>query len=320
MVSTRQTASSHGNRRVLWLSAPWPLPTPRHSQRGVLLRSVSVVSAAVTTYLPFSATSIPERGPCLPSGALTVDDSSLTTRANVHSGLAAGARYGTAAQLDTGSPKSFNHCGSGGTTESLRRRDRHVRTGRGSSFMGRLRYFRHPLDSSTCIRHRITIVRLLRGSSPTGTLTVWVCLIPPGTVQHPTPPWAGLLAAIRATLVRHPSPPAPQTNAWRAFSLSPQPQRSRRLHSRRLFDERHLPPSIPWCSRDIALVHPGSRRGQLGARITRFSGHRGLHGQSTCFPAITSFQTRQFSSPAGTRQVHPLRARRPPWNLFFPIG
>lgn len=159
-------------------------------ERDVLLRSVSVVSAAATTHLLFSATSIPERGPCLPSGALTVDDSSLTTRANVHSGPAAGARYGTAAQLDTGWPKSFNHCGGGGTTESLRRRNRYVRTGRGSSFMGWLRYVRHPLDSSTCIRHKTQyqLVRFLRGNFLTGTLAVWVCLIPPGTVQHPTPP------------------------------------------------------------------------------------------------------------------------------------
>ena len=50
---------------------------------------------------------LPENGPCLVDGIITLDDASFTTKIAVHSGANALAPYGCVALLDTGSPQTF---------------------------------------------------------------------------------------------------------------------------------------------------------------------------------------------------------------------
>ena len=46
---------------------------------------------------------LPEQGPCLVAGVVTMDDSSFTTKIKIHSGPVA-AQLGCVALLDAGSP------------------------------------------------------------------------------------------------------------------------------------------------------------------------------------------------------------------------
>ena len=50
---------------------------------------------------------LPEQGPCLVGGTVTLDDVSLTTKIAIHSGGDAMAPYSCVALLDTGSPQTF---------------------------------------------------------------------------------------------------------------------------------------------------------------------------------------------------------------------
>ena len=50
---------------------------------------------------------LPEHGPCLIGGIITLDDASFTTKIAVHSGANALAPYGWVALPDTGSPQTF---------------------------------------------------------------------------------------------------------------------------------------------------------------------------------------------------------------------
>ena len=50
---------------------------------------------------------IPEQGPCLISGIVTMDDAKFTTLLSLHSGVSTTSRFNCRALLDTGSPQSF---------------------------------------------------------------------------------------------------------------------------------------------------------------------------------------------------------------------
>ena len=50
---------------------------------------------------------LPEHGPCLFGGIITLDDASFTTKVAVHSGANTLAPCGCVALLDTGSPQTF---------------------------------------------------------------------------------------------------------------------------------------------------------------------------------------------------------------------
>jgi len=124
---------------------------------------------------------IPEHGPCLSSGILTVDDASFTTRARIHSGPHAAVRHTAVALLDTGSPQTFisaeavkqlKDCGAA-TDLCVRHAAPRSWGGFGTSA---------PLTTSASIRLSI---QFLRGTSPTAALAVWACIVPPGTMQHP---------------------------------------------------------------------------------------------------------------------------------------
>ena len=54
---------------------------------------------------------IPEQGPDLISGVVTMDDATFTTLLSLHSGVSTTSRFNCRALLDTGSPQSFIHQG-----------------------------------------------------------------------------------------------------------------------------------------------------------------------------------------------------------------
>ena len=54
---------------------------------------------------------IPEQGPDLIGGVVTMDDATFTTLLSLHSGVSATSRFNCRALLDTGSPQSFIHQG-----------------------------------------------------------------------------------------------------------------------------------------------------------------------------------------------------------------
>ena len=117
---------------------------------------------------------LPEHGPCLVDGIITLDDASFTTKIAVHSGANAVAPYGCLALLDTGSPQTV-----------IRRDvlDRMLSVGAASvscepncaprSWGGFAKSV--PLQSSTSIRLR---VRFFRADEPTCSLAVWTCVVP----------------------------------------------------------------------------------------------------------------------------------------------
>ena len=123
---------------------------------------------------------LPEHGPCLVDGIITLDDASFTTKIAVHSGGNAVAPYGCLALLETVSPQTV-----------IRRNvlDRMLSVGAASvscepncahrSWGGFAQSA--PLQSSTSIRLR---VQFFRADEPTCSLAVWTCVVPPSVMQH----------------------------------------------------------------------------------------------------------------------------------------
>ena len=66
---------------------------------------LAVASCAAPT--PEDTPSLPEHGPGLVGGTITLDDASFTTKKTVHSGTTASTVFGCVALLDTGSPQTF---------------------------------------------------------------------------------------------------------------------------------------------------------------------------------------------------------------------
>ena len=81
-------------------STPDALPSSHFVQ-------ISAVDGATNLYPATTAPTIPEHGPCLTSGILTVDDASFTTEVLVHSGPTSAKPCKLVALLDTGSLQSF---------------------------------------------------------------------------------------------------------------------------------------------------------------------------------------------------------------------
>ncbi len=146
--------------------------------------SVSAVSIEATTYRATSPRTIPEHGPCLTGGVLTVDDSSFTTKVLVHSGPTATKRCTLVALLDTGSPQSFItataveqlKASSSASDQCIRHAQPRSWGGFGTAA---------PLTTSDSIRLSIQFMRSDSNTkTPTAALAVWACIVPAGTMQH----------------------------------------------------------------------------------------------------------------------------------------
>ena len=103
------TDPSSANTHMAVLSA-FTYPVPDDHASEVLLAQEPRIDAPL----------IPEQGPDLISGVVTMDDATFTTLLSLHSGASTTSRFNCRALLDTGSPQSFIH-------QSFRPNGRHGR-------------------------------------------------------------------------------------------------------------------------------------------------------------------------------------------------
>ena len=82
-------------------------PSTPDAYPGSHFPQVSTINTAAHSHLPTRRPPIPEHGPCVTGGIVTVDDASFTTMVLVHSGPAATTGRELVALLDTGSPQSL---------------------------------------------------------------------------------------------------------------------------------------------------------------------------------------------------------------------
>ena len=92
-------------------------PLPANTQSAMLFASTASVpddhapEVLLAQEQRFDAPHIPEQGPDLIGGVVTMDDATFTTLLSLHSGVSATSRFNCRALLDTGSPQSFIHQG-----------------------------------------------------------------------------------------------------------------------------------------------------------------------------------------------------------------
>ena len=118
---------------------------------------------------------LPENGPCLVDGIITLDDASFTTKIASHSGANAVAPCGCVALLDTGSPQTFirrdvlDRMLSVGAAPVACERSCTPRSWGGFGESA-------PLQTSTSIR---LSVQCFRTDESTCSLAIWACVVPP---------------------------------------------------------------------------------------------------------------------------------------------
>ena len=96
-------------RRLSALARACPGPPSEFSTRYLFSNAPAYHSPemlAVASGVDLSL-ALPEHGPCLVGGIITLEDDSFTTKIAVHSGANALATFGCVVLLDTGSPQSF---------------------------------------------------------------------------------------------------------------------------------------------------------------------------------------------------------------------
>ena len=124
---------------------------------------------------------IPEQGPDLISGVVTMDDATFTTLLSLHSGVSTTARFNCRAPLDTGSPQSFIHQGAfdqmvaAGAADASCVGSTSPRTWSGFGSRQLL---------STHQQARMTI-QFNHNGSPSASLAVWMYIVPNETMRCP---------------------------------------------------------------------------------------------------------------------------------------
>ena len=124
---------------------------------------------------------VPEQGPDLISGVVTMDDATFTTLLSLHSGVSTTSRFNCRALLDTGSPQSFIHQGAfdqmvaTGAADASCVRSTTPRTWSGFGSRQLL---------STHRQARMTI-QFNHNGSPSASLAVWMYIVPNETMRCP---------------------------------------------------------------------------------------------------------------------------------------
>ena len=122
---------------------------------------------------------IPEQGPDLISGVVTIDDDTFTTLLSLHSGVSTTSRFYCRALLDTGSPQLFIHQGAfdqmvaTGTADASCVRSTAPRTWSGFGSRQLL---------STHRQTRMT-VQFNHNGTPSASLAVWIYIVPNETMR-----------------------------------------------------------------------------------------------------------------------------------------
>ena len=139
----------------------------------------SVWSVSTSDPIDSAKPLLPEQGPGLVGGVVTVDHKSYTTQIRAHCGATA-STFGCVALLDTGSPQSFISArawdsmkASGAASAAFEKRTQpRCWGGFGKSA---------PLQTSTMVR---LSVQFLRNKCPTASLAVWAYLVDDSVMQH----------------------------------------------------------------------------------------------------------------------------------------
>ena len=124
---------------------------------------------------------IPEQGPDLISGVVTMDDATFTTLLPLHSGVSTTSRFNCRALLDTGSPQTFIHRGAFDKMGATGAADAScVRSTTPKTWSG----FGSQQLLSTNQQARMTI-QLNHNGSPSASLAVWMYIVPNETMRCP---------------------------------------------------------------------------------------------------------------------------------------
>ena len=121
---------------------------------------------------------IPEQGPELISGVVTMDDATFATLLSLHSGVSTTSRFNCRALLDTGSPQSFIHRGAFDQMVATGAADAScVRSTMPKTWSG----FGSQQLLSTNQQARMTI-QFRHDGSPSASLAVWMYIVPNETM------------------------------------------------------------------------------------------------------------------------------------------
>ena len=124
---------------------------------------------------------IPEQGPDLIGGVVTMDDATFTTLLSLHSGVSATSRFNCRALLDTGSPRSFIHQGVFDQMIALGAADAScVRSTTPRTWSG----FGSRQLLSTNQQARMT-VQFHRNGATSSSIAVWMYIVPNETMRCP---------------------------------------------------------------------------------------------------------------------------------------
>ena len=159
---------------------------------------------------------IPEQGPDLTGGVVTMNDATFTTLLSLHSGVSATSRFNCRALLDTGSPQSFIHQGAFDQMVALGAADAScVRSTTPRTWSG----FVSRQLLSTNRQARMT-VQFHHNGTTSASLAVWMYIVPNETMRCP-------LLLGRDSWMRFPSrsyqtlPPHPDGRTFGELTLSP---------------------------------------------------------------------------------------------------
>ena len=150
-----------------------PYAPKDHSEQVLAVNSVEYDSRDSVRLLP-------EHGPCLVGGIVTVDDATFTTRVKVHAGPAT-SQYGLAALLDSGSPAIFINSNAGGTLIAMGAvSDKYITRNANRSWGG----FGKARSLQTTEMIRLS-VQFLHGDRPSASLAIWAHIVPANSMQYP---------------------------------------------------------------------------------------------------------------------------------------
>ena len=149
-----------------------------HAPKDHSAHVLSVTSVEYTN--DKSAPLLPEHGPCLVDGIVTVHDDTFTAKVKVHAGPAK-AQYGCAALLDSGSPATFIDSNAVATLRALNAiSDDYIVDTTTRSWGG----FGTSQSLRTSRMIRLS-VQFFHGDRPSASLAVWAHIVPSNTMQYP---------------------------------------------------------------------------------------------------------------------------------------
>ena len=228
---------------------------------------LAVASCAVPTLA--DTPSLPEHGPGLVGGAITLNDASFTTEIAFHSGTTASTAFCCVTLFDTGSSQTFVHQGvleqmlSAGAATINCKQDSSPCSweGFGKSV---------PLRTSTSVA---LSVQLFRVGQPTSSLAVWACVVPPSVMQYEV--FVGRDSWMRFS-----------TRSYRSFPPRPPDQR--------VFGKLALSHRAPTGADELQL---------LAVNLVRSNGYQLLQAtiSSKCWHSWTFFLPKNFSPLQGDR-------------------